>query len=251
MENFRPKDYFSSHASLYATFRPSYPEDLYRFIFNYVKNKSVAWDCATGNGQVAAYLANHFDKVYATDISQQQLENAHVSDNIYYSVNPAEKTSFADNQFDLITVAQALHWFDREKFYDEVKRTGKPGCMVAVWGYNFISISPEIDELVLDFYHNVVGSYWDNARKLVEDSYKSISFPFEEIETPEFSIPLTWSLDQLSGYLTTWSATQKYIREHDINPVEALVEKLKPYWHDGILKPIRFPVFLRLGRVNK
>src|SRR4051812_9215876 len=128
------KDFFSGHAKLYATFRPDYPEELYQFIFAHLSQKSTAWDCATGNGQVAQYLSKHFAKVYATDISHQQLESAHRADNIFYSVSPAEKTPFHDDQFDLITVGQALHWFNLNEFYTEVKRIGKNNSLLAGWG---------------------------------------------------------------------------------------------------------------------
>ena len=208
------KDLFSTQSREYAAFRPTYPATLYEFIFQHLREKKCAWDCATGNGQVAHFLANHFEKVFATDISQQQLDQAIRKENIIYSISPAEKTSFPDNQFDLITVGQALHWFDRDKFYDEVKRVGKPGSILAVWGYAFINIEPVIDEIIVKFYHDTVGPYWDPARKLVEEEYKSITFPFEEIPTPGFFISTHWTLAHLAGYLESWSATQKYIKAH-------------------------------------
>lgn len=244
-----PKDYFSSHAQLYAAFRPTYPEELYQFIFDHVKEKSIAWDCATGNGQVAGFLSKHFKDVYATDISQQQLDNAIQADNIHYSLSPAEITTFPDNNVDLITVGQALHWFDLDKFYREVKRVSKPNGVLAVWGYSFLSISSTIDPLILDFYENTVGPYWDNARKLVEDSYRSIPFPFKEIQTPAFYNKFRWNLEQLEGYLTTWSSTQKYIRENNFNPVIPLLEKIKPLWEIEF-QEITFPVFMRTGIIQ-
>ena len=70
------KDFFSSQSKVYAAFRPTYPKELYQFIFRHLTEKKVAWDCATGNGQVAQYLASYFNEVYATDISQQQLDHA-------------------------------------------------------------------------------------------------------------------------------------------------------------------------------
>jgi len=243
------KDLFSEHASLYAAFRPTYPETLYEFIFRHLKDNNIAWDCATGNGQVAQYLSNHFKKVYGTDISRQQLDNAFNASNIEYSVSPAEKTPFEDHQVDLITVGQALHWFNREQFYEEVKRVGKPGALLAVWGYALLYIEPDIDTIIMDFYENIVGPYWDNARTLVEQEYKTISFPFEEIETPSFSIDVQWTLDHLTGYLESWSATQKYMKSNNSNPVPALIERIKTFWAEGETKSVSFPVFLRLGSV--
>lgn len=244
------KDYFSDQSKAYAAFRPSYPDELYQFIYRHLEDRSAAWDCATGNGQVARHLARHFDRVDATDISEQQLTNAFQAKNIFYSISPAEHTSFEDRQFDLITVGQALHWFNLPQFYNEVCRTGKQEGLLAVWGYALLSIAPDIDELFFNFYYDTVGPYWDQARRLVEDHYRSIPFPFEEIPCPEFYIKVEWSASQFTGYLSSWSATQKYIRTHNRDPVEAFSEKLRTHWKEGETKLVTFPVFVKLGRIR-
>jgi ubiquinone/menaquinone biosynthesis C-methylase UbiE len=243
------KDYFSGHSKLYATFRPTYPDALYQFIFKHLQSKSVAWDCATGNGQVAQYLSCHFDKVLATDISQQQLDNAFQASNILYSVSPAEKTGFKNQSIDLITVAQALHWFTIEDFYKEVNRVAKPGAILAIWGYNVLSISPDVDKIIEEFYLGTTGPYWDERRKLIDDEYKSIAFPFEDIHFPKIEMTTAWSLEHLTGYLTTWSATQKFIKVNGFDPVIPVYEKLKSHWKDGELKEVRFPLFGKIGRI--
>ena len=245
------KDYFSAQSKQYATFRPTYPDDLYQFIFTHLHTKSCAWDCATGNGQVANYLSAHFERVYDTDISQQQLNNALHKNNIIYTVSSAEKTSFANDQFDLITVAQALHWFNVDEFYKEARRVAKNNSLLAVWGYGLCAVNQEVDKLFLDFYHNIVGPYWDNARKLVEAEYKDIPFPFKIISTPKFYIRVDWTFEQFTGYLSTWSATQKYIGVNKINPVIAFEEKLAKLWSDVEKKTINFPIFLKLGVIEK
>lgn len=245
------KDFFSGHSKIYATFRPVYPVDLYDFIFQHLEKRSVAWDCATGNGQVAQYLSKIFTKVFATDISQQQLDNAYQADNIVYSVSGAEKTSFQDDTFDLITVGQAIHWFDRDAFYKEAKRVGRAGSLLAVWGYSVLSISPEIDPHLLNFYKNIVGPYWDSARKLVDEEYKTIAFPFEEIPSPKFFIKVSWTLEHLAGYLETWSATQKFMQQHKSNPVPELIHAIEQHWKKDDVKTVSFPVFMRLGRITK
>jgi SAM-dependent methyltransferase len=244
------KDYFSGHSKLYATFRPTYPEALYQFILGQLQDKATAWDCATGNGQVAQYLARHFRSVYATDISQQQLDNAFLSSNIVYSVAPAESTSFPDDTFDLITVAQALHWLHPDRFYAEVRRTAKRNALLAVWGYALLSVDARVDKQFLNFYHNTTGPYWDESRKLVENQYRDIPFPFAKIDCPAFSIKVNWSLDQFAGYLTSWSATQKFIRVNGFNPVDQFKSSLTSVWNEGEIKPVTFPLFLKLGRVN-
>jgi hypothetical protein len=242
------KDYFSDHSKIYATFRPTYPDELYRFIFGHLQHFDTAWDCATGNGQVAHMLATQFDKVYATDISPQQLHHAIQAPNIIYSESAAEQTSFPDQSFDLITVGQAIHWFNLPAFYNEVKRTAKPDAWIAVWGYTNCIIKPEIDTLVLHFYREVVGPYWDEARKMVEDEYKNLPFPFDEIITPRFSIKTEWTLDAFAGYLTSWSATQKFIKANHYNPVPVVMEHIAPLWPEPLT--VTFPLFLRLGKIG-
>ena len=244
------RDYFSGHSKLYATFRPTYPEALYQFIFKHLNSKSIAWDCATGNGQVARYLSARFEKVLATDIRQQQLDNAFQAENILYSIASAEKTNFPDQSTDLITVAQALHWFTAEDFYGEVNRVAKPGAIVAIWGYNVLSASPEVDKIIEDFYLNTTGPYWDERRKLLDDEYQTIPFPFEKIPFPKIEMETAWSLEHLTGYLSTWSATQKFIKVNGFDPVTAVYENLKPLWKEGEMKVIRFPLFGKIGRVQ-
>jgi SAM-dependent methyltransferase len=244
------KDYFSTQAKTYADFRPTYPASIYEFLLQHIPERGTAWDCATGNGQVANQLSGYFDKVYATDISQQQLEHATRKKNIFYSISPAEKTSFPDNQFDLITVGQALHWFDRNRFYEEVRRVAKPGGLLAVWGYALLSIEPAIDNRIMYFYNHVVGPYWDSARKLLEDEYTTISFPFEEIICPPFSIEVEWTIDQLAGYLSSWSSTQKYIQLKGQDAVTPFIQTLAEDWGPAQKKLVSFPVFCRLGKIG-
>jgi ubiquinone/menaquinone biosynthesis C-methylase UbiE len=242
------KDRFSSQSKEYAAFRPTYPKTLYQFIFNHVKNKKRAWDCGCGNGQVANDLSSYFEKVFATDISTNQIQNAVQASNIIYSVSPAEQTSFADATFDLITVGQALHWFDIPAFFKEVKRVGKPDAMIAVWGYNLLQINPEIDKVVRHFYSQIVGPYWDKERKLIDDQYRSVSFPFTEIKTPSFEFSFRWSKERFLGYISSWSSVQKYLKEKNADPIEILSTDLQSIWREE--KQVTFPLFLRLGRVH-
>ncbi len=242
------KDYFSTQSKAYAAFRPTYPDELYEFIFQHVRKREKAWDCATGNGQVAHHLAKYFYNVYATDISVRQLDLAIRKDNIHYSVGRAEQTEFPDHQFDLLTVAQALHWFAWDDFYKEVRRVSKPGGILAVWGYSLPTIEPAIDKLILEFYGDTVGPYWDSARRLVEDEYRSIEFPFDQIQSPSFAIKVNWTVRQLSGYLSSWSATQKYVEENGYDPVEAFIKTVCRHWADDEKKVV-FPIFSRIGKV--
>lgn len=244
------KDLFSGHAKQYAAFRPVYPPSLYAFIYQFVKQFNIAWDCGTGNGQVARVLADSFRHVHASDISARQLENATVAYNIDYHVMGVEQTDFPANTFDLITIGQAIHWFNREQFYKEVNRVSKVGGMIAAFGYNPVRFSPAFDEALNRFYYDVIYSYWDTERKVVEDQYRTITFPFEEIDTPVFKIELAWSLNDLHGYITTWSAVQNFIKKNKFNPADDFVAGIKSLWKKE-KESVYFPVFLRLGRINK
>jgi Methyltransferase domain len=243
------KDRFSSQARQYAAFRPTYPAALYAFIFSRVKHYDMAWDAGTGNGQVAHALAGRFQHVMATDISAQQLKNAFADSAISYSV-AAEETSFPPRSIDLITVAQAIHWFDRDKFYFEVRRVAKPEAVLAVWGYGLLNIVPEIDLPLRNFYTDLIGPYWDMERRLIDDQYRSIMFPFHEIETPGFQFSFRWTLEELEGYLSTWSSVQHYIKDKGVNPVGAFIEELRPLWKEK-LQTVNFPLFLRMGTVDE
>jgi len=244
------KDLFSGHAELYATFRPTYPEELFHYILSLVKENNCAWDCATGNGQVAVRLAQDFTHVCASDISGQQIKNAFAAGNVEYTVQPAENTNFAEESFDLITVAQALHWIDLAKFYKEVTRVGKKGAVLAVWGYSNITVTPAIDEHIFHLYTNLVGKYWDHARRLVEEEYASLEFPFDDVTTPKFTISAQWSLQHLSGYLQSWSATQAYIRATGKDPVPNVISEIAKHFEESEKREIRFPIFTKIGRIG-
>lgn len=245
------KDKFSTQAKQYQKFRPHYPDLLYSFLYSKVGDFDSAWDCGTGNGQVAVELSKKFKKVFATDISENQLKQANLKDNIIYSLGNAEKTDFADNTFDLITVAQAAHWFDLEYFYKEAIRVAKPNAVIAVWGYNLLRISTEIDKVIDRFYNDILGEYWDVERKLIQDEYKSIAFPFKEFEVPKFEIVVNWNFEQLLGYLDSWSSVQNYITATGINPVDELENQLQPLWPSDTIRNIRFRIFARIGKIEK
>jgi len=243
------KDLFSDQTNPYAQYRPHYPEALYSYLFGQVPAFDTAWDCGTGNGQVAVRLAEHFANVIATDISEKQLAEAFHRPNIHYQKARAEDSGLPEKYANLITAAQAVHWFDHDLFFKEVRRVGRPGGIVAIWGYGLPKISPHADPLLHDFDHGILGPYWEPERRHIDDGYRNIPFPFEEIPAPFFFINLNWKLEELEGFLQTWSAVHAAIRQTGKNPVNDLVKKLEPHWGKGERKELRFPVFLRVGRL--
>jgi ubiquinone/menaquinone biosynthesis C-methylase UbiE len=255
------KDLFSSNSKEYASSRPTYPRSLFEFLVGLVRYRNLAWDCATGNGQAAVFLSEYFEQVIASDASKEQIENALPRDNIRYEVFPAEKTTLADNSIDLITIAQALHWFDLDEFYKEVKRVlrknengGDTNCsgVIAAWAYGLHSISTEIDNITHLLYEDILGSYWPKERKIVENRYQGISFPFQEIDMPVFQIELDWTLSELIGYLYTWSSVQKFIKKNNSDPIKQIYDDLAAAWGDKNTwhkrRRVVWPIYIRVGR---
>ena len=244
------KDLFSKQAEDYAKYRPVYPKGLFEYILQFVTEKNTAWDCATGNGQAAFALAQYFKKVIATDISEKQLSLAKPHPNIKYQIAAAEQTNFPDNSFDLITVAQAYHWFKFDAFENEVKRVAKKDAVIAVWGYNLFSTNnAAINAVIKKFYTEIVGAYWDAERKYIDNCFSSVPFNFTPLPTKDFFINTEWSKDDVVGYLNSWSAVQHFIDDRKYNPVDDIISDLDLLWKD--IKHVSFPVFLKLGRIVK
>jgi ubiquinone/menaquinone biosynthesis C-methylase UbiE len=246
------KDLFSAHSDIYSKYRPLYPKELYDFILDRVIIKEMALDCGTGNGQAASVLADHFKEVHATDISEKQIKNAIQKPNLHYHICEAEETPFTDNQFDLIVSATAIHWFQFDKFFKEMKRIGKNNGSFACWGYKvFRTNEPELNKLIDKFYSQTIHKYWDAERKHVDEEYKTIPFPFEEIKNPGFATCLQWNLDNLEGYLNTWSAVQHYISTNNLNPVNDLMQEIRSQLPGDSKVEITLPIFMRFGIIKK
>lgn len=245
------KDHFSAQAGDYARYRPRYPEALFEFLATLAPARDMAWDCGTGSGQAALGLAAHFRRVIATDPSASQIAQAPRHPKVEYRVATAEASGIEAGTIDLITVAQAIHWFDLERFYGEARRVLRPSGIVAVWTYTLLDIAPQIDAVVRDFHHHVVGPYWPPERRMVDDGYRSLPFPFAAVEAPSFAMRTDWSLAELLGYLGTWSATRQYMKATGRDPCVALAAQLAPFWLDAReRKPVRWPLHLRVGRVG-
>lgn len=243
------KDHFSGGAASYARFRPVYPPALFEWLAGLVPARDVAWDCATGNGQAAVGLAAHFGRVIATDASERQIAHARPDPRIEYRVALAEASGLPDRSVALVTVAQALHWLDRPRFYAEARRVLRPGGVLAVWCYNLLAVDAAVDEVVTRFYRETVGPWWTPDRALVDQGYRTIEFPFAELPAPAFAMAAEWTLADLEGYLRTWSAVQRYRAERGEDPVAALRGELGAAWgRPESPRAVRWPLHFRVGR---
>ncbi len=244
------KDHFSTVAPDYARYRPHYPAELFQFLAALAPRRLLAWDCATGNGQAAVLLATHFQRVVATDASVAQLANAQRDPKVDYRAASAEASGLEEDSVDLITVAQALHWFDIPRFFAEAGRVLRLNGVLAAWCYGQIQVKhPEAQRILDKFYSETVGPYWPPQRRLLEEGYRTIQFPWDEIRHPGFAITAQFTLGELVGYLGTWSATRFYTEATGLDPLPRLTSQLAKLWGENEEKqPVTWPLSLRLGR---
>lgn len=245
------KDYFSDVASTYRDFRPGYPAALFEFLANSSPSTNLAWDCATGNGQTAIMLARHFSRIVATDASAKQVEQAELGDVIDYRVERAEASSLEDRSVDLVTVSQALHWFDLRAFEKEVARVAVDDGLLAAWSYAILKSTPAVDAVIDRLYNGILGDYWTSERRIVERGYADIEFGFREIAVPAFDMSADWTLARMIGYLSTWSAVRHYEKQHGQNPVESVADELAEAWGEtSSTIRVTWPLTVRVWRVR-
>lgn len=246
----RFKDHFSRQAADYAIFRPGYPQELFDCLGSIAPSRQLAWDCGTGNGQAAVRLVSVFDRVIATDASERQIANALPHEHVEYRVAAAENSGIQSGTIDLIMVAQALHWFDLDRFYREARRVIKPNGILAASAYNLLHIESAVDEIVNRYYYEVVGPFWPPERRLVEQ-FADLPFAFQEIDPPKFEMTAHWNLDHLLGYLQTWSSTQRFIAAKGSDPLEQIMDELRSAWEDPQqVRTVIWPLTLRVGVAN-
>ncbi len=241
------KDHFSGHAADYARYRPHYPSDLYDWLARISPGQALAIDCATGNGQAAAGLANHFAQVLATDASAQQIAAARSVPGVRFQVAAAHSCPIEDGSADLVTVAQALHWFDLDAFYREVHRVLRPQGVLAVWCYQLAQVDPSIDALVYRYYTDTVGDYWPPERAAVEHAYRGMGPSWPTIDAPAFTMRCEWSVAQMLGYLASWSASRRAADTQGRDPLADLKRELPTLWGEQP-RPVRWPLQLRAWR---
>ncbi len=241
------KEHFSAQAAAYAKFRPSYPQELFDYLGSIAPSRKIAWDCGTGNGQAAIGLASVFGRVIATDASEKQIANAQPHERVEYRVASAENSGIKSPTVDLIMVAQALHWFDLDCFYDEARRMLKPNGVLTASAYNLLRIESAIDEIVNRYYYEVVGPFWPPERQLVEN-FADLPFALREIEPRKFEMTAQWNLDHLVGCFRTWSSTQRFVAAKGSDPLQEIDDDLRNAWGDPQqTRNVMWSLILRVG----
>ncbi len=223
-------DHFSRQAPDYARYRPNYPEALFSWLADRSPGHALAWDVGCGNGQAAVPLAGHFDQVVASDLSAAQIAQARAHPRVAYRVAPCDTSGLADAGCDLVTVAQAIHWFDFDKFYTEARRVLKPGGLLAAWTYTLLRGDARIDAAIEGFYADRLTPWWPPQRRWVEQGYAGMPFPFAVLSAPTFEIRRQWMLADLVNYVATWSAVQRCIAATGKDPTDDLHARLRPLW---------------------
>jgi ubiquinone/menaquinone biosynthesis C-methylase UbiE len=241
-------DHFSEKSALYAAARPGYPAALFAAIAAAAPARDRAWDCATGSGQAAIGLADHFARVEATDASAQQIANAIAHPKVRYSVQISERTDFASASFDAVTIAQALHWFDLARFYDEVRRVLRPGGVIAAWAYDWSSVSREVDFALERHLLVKIRPFWPEQVSRMQSSFMQMPFPFAPVALPPAKIEMAWTLAQYIAYIETWSATRAYIAQHGRDALEETEAAMRKAWGDAHVRPVTMALHVRCGR---
>jgi SAM-dependent methyltransferase len=241
------RDYFGGAARSYASYRPHYPAALFDWLCSVTVGRERAWDCGTGSGQAAVALADRFAEVVASDPSSAQLANAASAPGLSYVAMTAEQVALRAHCADLVTVAQALHWFDRPRFFAEVDRVLRPGGTLAVWSYGLLAVDPSVDRHVHHLYHDVLGPHWPSERSLVDSGYAGIALPYAELASPEIAMEAEWSLAEFGGYLSSWSAVGRYRARVGTDPLPAFLHDVADAWGTTTHR-VRWPLIVRVGR---
>ena len=244
------KDHFSERASGYAAHRPYYSKELVNWLVRVAPGRRLAWDVGCGSGQLSTLLGDEFEKVIATDASSAQVEQAEPHPRVEYRVEHAERSSLMNRSADLITVAQAVHWMNLDRFYEEASRVARPGAAIALVAYHIAIIEAKIDAVIDRFYSGDLDGYWPPERKHIESEYRELPFPFPRIPNPpRMYLSVSWNAEQMIGYIRTWSAVRAMEKVHGPLPTDAFAERLREAWGPGA-RQVRWPLVIVAGRIS-
>ena len=242
------KDHFSERAAGYASYRPHYTAELANWLASIAPTKRLAWDAGCGSGQLSTLLGDQFERVIATDASAEQVARAEPHPHVEYRAEPAEKSSLESHSVDLITVAQAVHWMNLEGFYAEARRVARPGGGIALVAYGIAVIEPGIDAVIDRFYSGDLDRYWPPERSHIETGYRDLPFPFERIPAPKMDLSIDWTVEQMLGYIRTWSAVRALEKAKGPETTDRFAEDLRHTWGSRLLT-VRWPLVIVAGRV--
>jgi SAM-dependent methyltransferase len=224
---------------------------LFEYLAGLGERRNSAWDCATGNGQAALGLADHFERVIATDQSLQQISEAARHPRIEYHVALAEDSHLPDRSMDLVTVASAIHWFDLDAFYRELSRVLMPGGVAAAWTYHVAHVESNLSEPLWAFYRDVVSSYFPRqGTDLVDKKYAGIHLPGRPVPVPQFWMEADWNCAEVLAFVRSWSGTQAYMTQHGTDPTDSLHHALdRVFTSEHTRHYLRWPLYLRVGHL--
>ena len=244
------RDHFSKQAERYSKHRPAYPDDLFDYLVGLAAHRELAWDCGTGNGQAAVKLAQRFDRVIATDASAEQIRHAVPSARVEYRAEPAERTSIAPGSVDLTTVGTAVHWFEFEPFYAEVRRVSREGAILAVWTYHLPSVNPALDAWLEGYFRKTLAGYWPDRIAYLDERYRTIPFPFEEVPPKQFSMTTRWDFECFEGFLASWSGTMAFCDRNGDEAFRRVMAEAAAAWgHRRTQRLITWTLYCRIGKV--
>ncbi|WP_437192865.1 class I SAM-dependent methyltransferase [Planctomicrobium sp. SH527] len=245
------KDHFSGGSADYAAYRPGYPVELADVLATISPGRDRALDCGCGTGQLSVVLAERFNEVIATDASATQIEKAQPHKWVTYRIALAENSGLPDASVDLITVAQAAHWFDLARFYAEARRVARPQAAIALISYGVLQVEGTVDCVVQHYYHEALKSYWPAERRHVEQGYRQLPFPFLEYQIPQLMIAVEWQLEDLVGYVGTWSAVKAASKAQGVNSLIEFQKELIREWGDPqVRRRVTWPLIVRAGNIS-
>ncbi|WP_449433646.1 class I SAM-dependent methyltransferase [Pseudomonas putida] len=244
------KNWFEQGAQAYARFRPEYPKALAAYLAAMAPSTAVAIDVGCGNGQLTKQLAEYFNSVTGFDPSEDQILHADGPANVSYRCASAEDLPLLSRSADLITAAQAAHWFDLPRFYAEVRRVATPGAILALISYGVLNLDADINERFEQFYWHDIGAFWPEERKLVDSGYATLDFPFAEITGHSIQIKLQWSLEEFLGYISTWSAVRRAKESGQEAVLQRFAADLATLWGEAqARRTITWPINMRVARL--
>lgn len=243
------KDHFSDRAARYATYRPHYPPALADYLAEIAPARGTAWDVGCGSGQFSTQLGDRFSCVIATDASAQQIEMAQPHPHVEYVIATAERAPIEDGSVDLIAVAQAAHWFDLPCFYREVGRVSRPTGVIALMTYGITVVEGPPGAVVDHLYYQTLAEWWPAERRHTENGYRDFDFPFEEISPPPIEMAVDWSVDDLIGYISTWSAIRALEKAEGDATIKQVARDLRASWGQPKTRRVSWPLGMRVGRV--